>query len=50
MKDVLSQPVSVPPPIVAIGASAGGLDAVSRLLDAMPGNTGMVFIIVQHLA
>jgi two-component system CheB/CheR fusion protein len=36
-------------PIVAIGASAGGLDAVRKLLDAMPGRTGMAFIFVQHL-
>ncbi len=36
-------------PIVAIGASAGGLDACRKLLDALPGVNGMAFIIVQHL-
>src|SRR6202050_1406235 len=36
-------------PIVAIGASAGGLDAGSKLLDALPAVNGMAFIIVQHL-
>ena len=36
-------------PIVAIGASAGGLDAASDLFDAMPPTTGMAFILVQHL-
>ena len=36
-------------PIVAIGASAGGLEATSRLLDALPADTGMAFIVVQHL-
>src|SRR5271166_1648010 len=36
-------------PIVAIGASAGGLDACRKLLDALPGVAGMSFIIVQHL-
>ena len=36
-------------PIVAIGASAGGLDACRRLLDALPAPNGMAFIIVQHL-
>ena len=36
-------------PIVAIGASAGGLDACRKLLDALPANNGMAFIIVQHL-
>ncbi len=36
-------------PVVAIGASAGGLDACRRLLHAMPADTGMAFILVQHL-
>lgn len=36
-------------PIVAIGASAGGLDACRRLLDSIAVNTGCAFIIVQHL-
>src|SRR6202161_1113612 len=36
-------------PIVAIGASAGGLDACRKLLDALPTPNGMAFIIVQHL-
>lgn len=36
-------------PVVAIGASAGGLDATSRLFDALPSNTGIAFIVVQHL-
>jgi two-component system CheB/CheR fusion protein len=40
-----------PPPslIVGVGASAGGLDAFRRLLSALPGDTGMAFIFVQHL-
>ncbi|MGA7656726.1 MAG: chemotaxis protein CheB, partial [Methylocella sp.] len=36
-------------PIVAIGASAGGLDACRKLLDALPARSGMAFVIVQHL-
>src|SRR5208337_4491189 len=36
-------------PIVAVGASAGGLDACRKLLDALPAVNGMAFIIVQHL-
>jgi two-component system CheB/CheR fusion protein len=36
-------------PVVAIGASAGGLDSMARLLDAMPADTGMAFLLVQHL-
>ena len=36
-------------PIVAIGASAGGLEAASRLFDTLPAAPGMAFIVVQHL-
>jgi two-component system CheB/CheR fusion protein len=36
-------------PIVGIGASAGGLDAFTQLLKALPHNTGMAFVLVQHL-
>lgn len=34
---------------VAIGASAGGLEACRKLLDAVPTGHGMAFILVQHL-
>ncbi|HET7818885.1 MAG TPA: chemotaxis protein CheB [Bacteroidia bacterium] len=37
-------------PIVAIGASAGGLEAVSKLLKSLPTDTGMAFFYVQHLS
>ncbi|MDP1800688.1 MAG: CheR family methyltransferase [Bacteroidota bacterium] len=36
-------------PVVAIGASAGGLEAVSTLFANLPYNTGMAYIYVQHL-
>ena len=36
-------------PVVAIGASAGGLDACRSFLDALPADFGMAFILVQHL-
>jgi len=36
-------------PIVGVGASAGGLEAFSELLAALPANTGMGFVLVQHL-
>src|SRR5271155_2456922 len=38
-----------PFPIVGIGASAGGLEAISNLFHELPPDTGMAFVIVQHL-
>jgi len=35
--------------IVAIGASAGGLEAFTDLLRALPVDTGMAFVLIQHL-
>ncbi|MCW8933625.1 MAG: PAS domain-containing protein [Gammaproteobacteria bacterium] len=37
-------------PIVGIGASAGGLEAATVLLKNLPLNTGMAYILVQHLS
>jgi two-component system, chemotaxis family, CheB/CheR fusion protein len=39
-----------PSMVVGIGASAGGLEAFSRLLEELPGDTRMAFVLVQHLA
>ncbi len=36
--------------VVGIGASAGGLDAIQQLFDHIPEDTGMAFIIIQHLS
>jgi two-component system CheB/CheR fusion protein len=35
--------------VVGIGASAGGLEAYRALFSAMPPDTGMSFVLVQHL-
>jgi two-component system CheB/CheR fusion protein len=35
--------------IVGIGGSAGGLKAYKALLDAMPTDTGMAFVIISHI-
>ena len=37
-------------PVVALGASAGGLEAFTRILRNLPTNTGMAFLLIQHLA
>ena len=52
------QPASKPLPsaadgslsVVGIGASAGGLEAFEQLLSALPNDTGLAFVLVQHLA
>ena len=36
--------------IVAIGASAGGLEAIHEFFDNMPSNRNLSFIIIQHLS
>ena len=61
MSEVLSQPVQpsrlpmngLPHPtglaVIGIGASAGGLEAVTQLIEAWPADSGMAFVLVQHL-
>ncbi|MEN1679680.1 MAG: chemotaxis protein CheB [Planctomycetota bacterium] len=36
--------------VVGIGASAGGLEAIERLVEHMPLDTGMALVLVQHLS
>ena len=36
-------------PIVGIGASAGGLEALEQLLGNIPENSGMAYVVIQHL-
>jgi two-component system CheB/CheR fusion protein len=36
--------------VVGIGASAGGLEALERLFTGMPADTGLAFVVVQHLS
>ncbi len=36
-------------PVVGIGASAGGLEALEQFLTHVPAGSGMAFVIVQHL-
>ena len=41
---------SPPCPVVAIGASAGGLEALQELFRHMPADTGFAFVLIQHLS
>lgn len=36
-------------PVVGVGASAGGLEAFTQLLKALPNDPGMAFVLVPHL-
>jgi len=36
-------------PIVGIGASAGGLEALEQFFENMPQHSGMAFVVIQHL-
>lgn len=36
-------------PIVGIGASAGGLEALEEFFSKMPVDSGMAFVVIQHL-
>lgn len=47
---VTASPSSEPSFFVGIGASAGGLEAIEVFFDHMPPDTGMAFVIVQHLS
>ncbi len=55
---VCAQPDGMPPTplienrlfVVGIGASAGGLEAFKQFLSHMPPNSGMAFVLVQHLS
>jgi len=48
-KETLSDKKNIPFPIVGIGASAGGLEALEQFLRQVPQGSGMAFVIVQHL-
>ena len=48
-EDLAAEPV-LAFPVVGIGASAGGLEAASELLAALPGKAALAVIVVQHLA
>ena len=44
------RPARPVPYVVGIGASAGGLEALERFFDNLPRDTGMAFVVVQHLS
>ena len=38
------------PFVVGIGASAGGLEALQQFFCCVPSNSGLSFVVIQHLA
>ncbi|HJV35575.1 chemotaxis protein CheB [Geomonas sp.] len=48
--EVPTSPQVKPSLIVAIGASAGGLNALEQFFDNTPPDTGMAFVVIQHLS
>ena len=38
------------PYVVGIGASAGGLEALERFFASVPTDSGMAFVVIQHLS
>src|SRR5258706_5540827 len=47
--DPLSPDEGLPFSIVAVGASAGGIEAFQNFLAALPADTGMAFVLMLHL-
>ncbi|GAB4380160.1 MAG: chemotaxis protein CheB [Elainellaceae cyanobacterium] len=50
MFELAGEPIEAPFPIVGVAASAGGLEAFTQLLSHLPTDTGMAFVLIQHLA
>ena len=48
-KEKISDSDTGPFPIVGIGASAGGLEALEQFLGNVPENSGLAYVIIQHL-
>ena len=38
------------PLIIGLGASAGGLEALQQFFSHMPNNSGLSFVVIQHLS
>src|SRR5664279_1246223 len=43
-------PTALRPYLVGIGASAGGLEALSALIAALPTDLGISYVVLQHLS
>ena len=50
MSEKQSQPSTYHHPVVAVGASAGGLEALKTMMELIPSETRASFVILQHLS
>lgn len=44
-----SSPIKIHCPVIGIGASAGGLEALEKFFRNLPENNGLAFVVIQHL-
>jgi two-component system, chemotaxis family, CheB/CheR fusion protein len=49
-KSIIKHEPGIDFPIIGIGASAGGLEALEKFFSKMPPDTGAAFIVIQHLS
>ena len=45
-----AEPAPPLPCVVGIGASAGGLEALEQFFAGVPADSGMAFVVIQHLS
>lgn len=45
-----SEGIPSSPLVIGIGASAGGVEALQQFFSCMPSNSGLSFVVVQHLS
>jgi two-component system CheB/CheR fusion protein len=48
-KESARKALEAPLSVIGVGASAGGLDALRQLLEAVPPSSGLAFVVIQHL-
>src|SRR6187431_1337128 len=50
MKSAMGEVTTTEQYIVGIGASAGGLEAIIEFFENTPSDTGLSFVVIQHLS
>src|SRR5215470_9631393 len=48
LQEITNARIATDFPVVGIGASAGGLEALEEFFDSMPADPGMAFVVVTH--